>query len=134
MTPELRALHLAAGLRAGLDRTCVKKVAYSSETSAGKAADAMNAKPDTRNVLEAYPCPFCDRWHVGRKLSDEELREMASKPFSDDELADLPTSVILRDVIAHGCDRYAVDQLCDRCRDRWAEVDRRLPTRKLEGS
>lgn len=74
MTPELRALHVAAGLRAGRDRTCGKKIGYSSEGSAQVAADAMNQKPGTRNVLEAYPCAFCEKWHVGRKMSDEELR------------------------------------------------------------
>jgi hypothetical protein len=34
MTPELHALHVAAGLRACRDRTCGKKVAYGSEEDA----------------------------------------------------------------------------------------------------
>ena len=77
MTPDLHALHIAAGLCAGRDRTCGTKIGYSSEESAATAAAAMNEKPSTRNVLEAYPCAFCERWHVGRKMSDEELRAAA---------------------------------------------------------
>lgn len=90
MTPELHALHVAAGLRAGRDRTCAKKIAYSSEDSATDAANAMNIKPTTRNVLEAYPCAFCKTWHIGRKMSDEELHAIAyaqlSTDATDDEL------------------------------------------------
>lgn len=74
MTPELHAMHIAAGRLAGQESACGKKVAYGSEISATIAADAMNEKPTTRNVLEAYPCAFCEKWHVGRKMSVEELR------------------------------------------------------------
>lgn len=123
MTPELHALHVAAGLRAGRDRTCTKKIAYSSEDSATDAANAMNKKPTTRNVLEAYPCAFCKTWHVGRKMSDEELHAIAYAQLSTDELGH---------VVAHGCDRMDGDQLCDRCRGKWAEVDQRLPPRKVQ--
>ena len=73
MTPDLHAMHIAAGIAAGRDRTCGKKVGYTSEASAQAGADAMNRKPGTRNVLEAYPCAFCARWHVGRKMSEAEL-------------------------------------------------------------
>jgi len=34
----------------------------------------MNKKPTTRKELEAYPCAFCEKWHIGRKMSLEELR------------------------------------------------------------
>lgn len=56
--------------------------------------------------------------------------------ISTDELAGIPTSLLLRDVVAHGCDRLDRDALCDRCRGKYEEVDRRLPTRttKLEGT
>ena len=72
--PEVHALHIRAGLAAGKERTCEKKVRYSSEQSATKAATAMNAKPSTRKTLEAYPCAFCNAWHVGRAMSLEELQ------------------------------------------------------------
>ena len=56
--------------------------------------------------------------------------------MSTDELAGIPTSLLLRDVVAHGCDRLDRDALCDRCHGKWEEVDRRLPTRtgKPEGA
>lgn len=74
MDQELFALHVNAGLKAGRDSTCGKKVAYSSEESAARAAAEMNGKPSTRKPLEHYPCAFCRLWHIGRKMSLEELR------------------------------------------------------------
>lgn len=82
MTPELIALHIAAGLGAGRERTCGTKIRYPAEESAVKAATSMNKKPTTRNVLEAYPCAFCREWHVGRhvgrQMSEDELRLAAT--------------------------------------------------------
>ena len=78
MDPSLEALHKTAGLKAGEERTCGKKVRYSAEDSANRAAVEMNAKPTTRKALEAYPCPFCALWHVGRKMSLEELTAASS--------------------------------------------------------
>ena len=74
MDEETFQLHINAGLKAGLDKTCGKKIAYPTEDSARRAADEMNAKPTTVKMLEAYPCAFCDKWHVGRMMSPEELR------------------------------------------------------------
>lgn len=72
-------MHIAAGIAAGRERTCGTKIGYSSEASAQGAAAAMNGKPGTRNVLEAYPCAFCNKWHVGRKMSEDELRAAVSE-------------------------------------------------------
>ena len=133
MTPDLHALHVAAGLRAGREHTCAKKIPYSSEESATKAKDTMlNQNPAARNAMEAHPCGFCKNWHVGLKMSDAELRGIAYAPFSTDELAHVPTSLLLLDVIAHACDRFDGDQLCDRCRGKWAELDLRLPARTVK--
>ena len=74
MDDELRELHLNAGRKAGEERTCGKKVRYSAESSALRAADEMNKKPSTKKPLEAYPCPFCEQWHIGRAMSLDELR------------------------------------------------------------
>jgi hypothetical protein len=74
MDAELRELHLNAGRKAGADRTCGKKVRYPAEASAVRAADEMNQKPTTKKPLEAYPCPFCEQWHIGRAMSIDELR------------------------------------------------------------
>jgi hypothetical protein len=67
------SLHLVAGKLAGKEKTCGKKVKYSTE-SAKLAAEAMNKKPTTRKELEAYPCFWCGSWHIGRKMSLDELK------------------------------------------------------------
>jgi len=74
MNQELYDLHKDAGRKAGREATCGKKVAYNTEESAAKAAASMNAKPTTRKELEHYPCFFCCKWHVGRKMPLDELR------------------------------------------------------------
>lgn len=74
MEDDIHALHIAAGLRAGRERTCGKKIAYPNEPSAQRAATSMNAKPGTRKPLEGYPCAFCNVWHLGRQMSLDELR------------------------------------------------------------
>lgn len=122
MTSELHALHIAAGLRQGRLITCGDRFAYSSEESADKAVSK-------KLHMEAYPCAFCRNWHIGGKLSEDKLRAIAFAPLSADELADMPTSLLLRDVIAHGCDRNDREELCDRCRGKYEEIDRRLSVR-----
>lgn len=57
---------------------CGQKVAYPTEASAVRAADVMNGKPRTRKFLEAYPCAYCSQWHIGRRMSDLELRLRAA--------------------------------------------------------
>ena len=48
--------------------------------------------------------------------------------LSEDELARVPTSTLIRDVIKHECDDHHASP-CGRCDDKLAEIDRRLPTR-----
>ncbi|MBL8916888.1 MAG: hypothetical protein JNM17_39660 [Archangium sp.] len=60
MEPEVVELHLQAGRNAGVERTCGKKIAYPAEDSAQR----MNAEPETRKTLEAYPCASCEKWHA----------------------------------------------------------------------
>ena len=72
MDEKLKELHIKAGKKAGEEKTCGKKIRY-SEKSALKAAEKMNKKPTTRNELEAYPCAFCEKWHIGRKMTEEYL-------------------------------------------------------------
>jgi hypothetical protein len=64
-------MHLAAGRFYGKESTCGRKIDYRSEASADKAAKGMTAKGS--KDLEAYPCAFCYGWHIGRKLSAEEM-------------------------------------------------------------
>ncbi len=73
MDPRVHDLHIRAGTLAGQEHTCGRKIDYRSEESAARGAAKMNAKPTTRNVLEPYPCAFCQGWHVGRTMSVEEM-------------------------------------------------------------
>lgn len=56
-------------------------------------------------------------------------QQRALELLSIEELGGIPTSLLLRDVISHGCDQFDRDQLCDRCHGKWEEIDRRFPTR-----
>jgi len=74
MEKELYDLHLNAGQKSGIERTCGKKVKYNTEETAIKSTEAMNKKPGTRRELEPYPCYFCQKWHIGGRMSVEVLR------------------------------------------------------------
>jgi hypothetical protein len=73
MDEKLTQLHLKAGFIIGEDKTCNSKNNYVTEDKAVLAAERMNKKPTTRNILEAYPCAFCSGWHIGRKMTLVEL-------------------------------------------------------------
>jgi hypothetical protein len=81
MNEAIYNLHLNAGQAIGKDKTCGCKIDYKTEVTASEAADSakrtlrerMNSKPNTRNILEAYPCAFCQGWHIGRAMTREEL-------------------------------------------------------------
>jgi hypothetical protein len=73
MNEILYQLHLRVGFLLGEDKTCGNKINYTNEEKAIIAADKMNKKTSTRNILEAYPCPFCMGWHIGRKMALSEL-------------------------------------------------------------
>lgn len=75
MDEATRQMHLKAGRAYGVEATCGKKIDYGSEESADKAAAAMTRK--TGRELEAYPCDFCDGWHVGRAMAEEERSTFA---------------------------------------------------------
>ena len=75
MDEATRQMHLEAGRQSGRDATCGPKIDYKSEESAVRAAEAMNSKQKVRKPLEAYPCYWCEGWHIGRAMSTEELAE-----------------------------------------------------------
>jgi hypothetical protein len=66
-------LHLAAGEACGRLATCGTKVNHGTEESAAKAAASLNRSGKARHEVEPYPCFWCKGWHVGRKMSAEEL-------------------------------------------------------------
>ena len=73
MNEDIYNLHLNVGEAIGKDKTCGRKIDYKTEETASEAADRMNSKPNTRNILEAYPCAFCQGWHIGRAMTREGL-------------------------------------------------------------
>ena len=73
MDEDIYNLHLEAGKAIGRDKTCGRKIDYKTEQKAIESATRMNLKPNTRNILEAYPCAFCHGWHIGRAMTKEEL-------------------------------------------------------------
>ncbi len=74
MDEETRARHMSAGEAYGRAATCGNKIDYKSEKSAARAAEAMNAKSD--KVLEAYPCFWCQGWHIGRAITEQEWEQL----------------------------------------------------------
>jgi hypothetical protein len=63
-------MHIAACQAHGQETVCDDKTRYGSEASASRAAITMSIK--TEDAIEYYPCPFCDKWHVGRAMTAEE--------------------------------------------------------------
>lgn len=78
MDQELYNLHLEAGRRAGKDRTCGQKVAFPTEESATRAAERVNRRPVQHHKVEPYPCAFCQKWHTGRVMSEDELKTITA--------------------------------------------------------
>lgn len=64
-----REMHLAAGREHGEQVVCEGKTKYTAEVNATEEAARITSK---RLPIEAYPCAFCDHWHVGRALTPED--------------------------------------------------------------
>lgn len=76
MDEATREMHKRAALFYGRESSCGTKIKY-SEDSAVKAAESMSRKYAGTKVLEAYPCPWCERWHVGRQMTEDEQQSFA---------------------------------------------------------
>jgi hypothetical protein len=77
-------MHHRAARAAGEESACTGKVRHETERKAQGHARSLNRhpsrqRPGNTDWKEAYPCPFCDGWHVGREMTDEE-RELYSRP------------------------------------------------------
>jgi len=68
MDDATRRWHLHMGWKAGRESACGSKIDYKSEARAAQTASRLNAQGDRRSVLEAYPCYWCEGWHIGRKM------------------------------------------------------------------
>lgn len=71
----------------GKQSACRNKVNYRSEQKANEKAQTLTKQ--YCKLLEAYPCAFCDGWHIGRALTDEErskfYKEANSKTLPKEE-------------------------------------------------
>lgn len=81
MTDELKEIHLKVGSLMNRDGVCGKKINYRSEESAVRASNSMNKKTEREGYheLEPYPCYYCNGWHIGRKMSIEEMKKYISE-------------------------------------------------------
>lgn len=60
--------------------TCKRKVRHATERAATAALRVMLPLADS-DRLQAYPCQFCDGWHLG-KLVEERKPPPKSRPKS----------------------------------------------------
>lgn len=76
-------LHLLAGVACGREHTCYHngrpKIIHEVEQDAHWHADSLNNHNSGRRKVEAYPCPFCWNWHVGRAMDMDTLKYLAAK-------------------------------------------------------
>ena len=77
MNEQLYQLHLKVAQKVGESRSCGKKTCFLNEEKVQRAADAHNIWEGRQHDVEAYPCPFCNQWHIGRVMSMEILQVIA---------------------------------------------------------
>lgn len=61
--------------------TCVRKVRFATERDATAVLRTMLSLTDQPDRLHAYPCKFCDGWHLGH-LIEERIPPKKSRPKS----------------------------------------------------
>jgi len=64
--------HLRAAKRYGKESCCLTKIQHKTYSHAAVAAESASIKYGKEKT--PYPCPYCKMWHVGRKLSQNELK------------------------------------------------------------
>jgi hypothetical protein len=69
MDELIAAMHRAAGRAYGYAKTCMDKGKFRSYDAARQLAEGMSTN---NNPVEAFPCVYCESWHVGRTLTPEE--------------------------------------------------------------
>jgi len=77
MDEKLIRVHILAGKEYGQEPTCGAKVDYKTEATATRIAEKLSSK--FGKEMEAYPCYWCNGWHIGRKLTKEELQNFLDK-------------------------------------------------------
>jgi len=72
-------MHYRAAREAGPESACGSKQAHGTEEQADRHAAHLNGRVEVklgqRHRVEAYPCPFCFTWHVGREMTFAEREQ-----------------------------------------------------------
>ena len=76
MHEDLYNLHLLAGKKCGEEKTHKGKRSFSDEESALKASVSHNNWDKRYHDVEPYPCFYCEGWHIGRIMPEEELKKI----------------------------------------------------------
>jgi hypothetical protein len=71
MSTQERDWHLRMSRETGKELACDNKVNYLREETATRIAEKLNGRGDRRRELEAYPCWWCQGWHIGGKMARE---------------------------------------------------------------
>ena len=83
MDEGTKKLHLAAakriGEKLGEHRVCGKKIAFETEEKAIRAMNHHNKWEGRNHDVEHYPCPFCEKWHIGCIMPEDVMKEIAEK-------------------------------------------------------
>ena len=81
LTEEQIELHLKVARKAGKEASCGNKQFYVNYELAWKAAARLNGCDNAHHKVEAYPCPFCGWWHIGREMTVDEMKEYLKSPW-----------------------------------------------------
>jgi hypothetical protein len=76
MDEELAKLSGRVALVLGPEKTCEGKVKHRTYTHAAQAVKEIRERGGQEK--NAYPCPWCYHWHIGRKMTREELQAHAN--------------------------------------------------------
>jgi hypothetical protein len=77
MDKEELEFYLNIAYVTGPHRSCGGKRKYTTENEAKGAIKRENKR--IKKEFHAYPCPFCYSWHIGRKMSKDELETYPMK-------------------------------------------------------
>lgn len=69
-------LHEKISRKLGEERTCGTKHRFATEALANKAAEEHNRWRKRSHDVEAYPCCFCGRWHIGKIIPPKIIKRI----------------------------------------------------------
>lgn len=72
-------LQLLAAIATGQENSCGDKEQHRTENRANQHASRLNFRGRQNHKVEAYPCPWCFFWHVGREYDQRRLRYLAMR-------------------------------------------------------